>query len=219
VGKSVLLKLLIGLMPADAGEIYFAGETVHTMGPHELTALRQRVGMVFQSGALFDSLTVGENVAYGLREHAQHNKMKESDIAERVAWALTSVGLPGVESMMPSDLSGGMRKRVGVARTVALRPEVILYDEPNTGLDPINTARINHLITRLQRRLNITSVIVTHDMGTAFGVSDRLAMVYRERILESGTKEQMRHTNNELVQDFILGRAPEEEDVDSLLSQ
>jgi phospholipid/cholesterol/gamma-HCH transport system ATP-binding protein len=217
VGKSVMLKLLIGLLKPDAGEIEFDGHLVTKMNAGELTHLRQRVGMVFQSGALFDSITVGENVAYGLREHYART-MKEADIRERVRWALTSVGLPGVEGMRPSDLSGGMRKRVGVARTIALRPEVILYDEPNTGLDPINTTRINHLILRLQRQLNITSVIVTHDMGTAFMVSNRIAFVYKGRILESGTVEQMRHSNNPIVQDFIQGRAPEDEDVATLLS-
>ncbi len=219
VGKSVMLKMMIGLLKLDSGDIRFEGQPVQDMEPLQLTALRQRIGMVFQSGALFDSLSVGENVAYGLREHAMQNKMTEAGIMERVEWALTSVGLPGIEQMAPSDLSGGMRKRVGVARTVALRPEVILYDEPNTGLDPVNTQRINHLMTRLQKRLNITSIIVTHDMGTAFGVSDRLALVYKGKILESGTKDEMRNTKNDIVQDFIQGRAPEDEDVETLLSQ
>jgi phospholipid/cholesterol/gamma-HCH transport system ATP-binding protein len=217
VGKSVALKMLIGLLSVDAGEVHFDGQRVDQMKPAELAQLRQRVGMVFQSGALFDSISVGENVAYGLREHYART-MSLQDIRDRVAWALNSVGLPGTEGMRPSDLSGGMRKRVGVARTIALRPEVILYDEPNTGLDPINTTRINHLISRLQRALNITSVIVTHDMGTAFTVSDRLAFVHKGRILESGTVETMKNSQNALVQDFIQGRAPEEEDVATLLS-
>jgi phospholipid/cholesterol/gamma-HCH transport system ATP-binding protein len=218
VGKSVMLKMLIGLLSIDRGEVTFDGERVNTMGPAELMRLRQRVGMVFQGAALFDSISVGENVAYGLREHYAHS-MTEQDIRERVAWALTSVGLPGIEWMRPADLSGGMRKRVGVARTIALRPEVILYDEPTTGLDPINTARINHLILRLKRQLKITSIVVTHDMSTAFTVSDRLAFVHRGIIAEQGTREHFRSTQNPLVRDFIDGRAPEEEDVEALLAQ
>jgi phospholipid/cholesterol/gamma-HCH transport system ATP-binding protein len=216
VGKSVMLKMLIALLPVDKGEVRFDGARVNDMNADQLQRLRQRVGMVFQGGALFDSITVGENVAYGLREHYAHT-MTEQDIQERVAWALTSVGLPGVEWMRPADLSGGMRKRVGVARTIALRPEVILYDEPTTGLDPINTARINHLILRLKRQLNITSIVVTHDMSTAFTVSDRLAFVARGVIEEKGPREQFRTSTNPLVRDFIDGRAPEEEDVAALL--
>ena len=153
VGKSVMLKMLIGLLKADRGSITFDGESILTMGPKDLARVRQRIGMLFQGAALFDSLTVRENVAYGLREH---HRMREDEIDERVAWALTLVGLPGVEQMHPSDLSGGMKKRVGLARTIALKPEVLLYDEPTTGLDPINTTRINHLIVALQRALNIT---------------------------------------------------------------
>lgn len=218
VGKSVMLKMLIGLLPVDSGEIIFDGERVNEMTPQQLQRLRQRVGMVFQGAALFDSITVGDNVAYGLREHYART-MSEQEIRERVAWALASVGLPGIEWMRPADLSGGMRKRVGVARTIALRPEVILYDEPTTGLDPINTARINQLILRLKRQLNITSIVVTHDMSTAFTVSDRLAFVHKGVIAEVGTREQIRNSPNPLLQDFIQGRAPEEEDVETLLAQ
>lgn len=218
VGKSVMLKMLIGLLSVDSGEIIFDGERVNEMTPQQLQRLRQRVGMVFQGAALFDSITVGDNVAYGLREHYART-MSEQEIRERVAWALASVGLPGIEWMRPADLSGGMRKRVGVARTIALRPEVILYDEPTTGLDPINTARINQLILRLKRQLNITSIVVTHDMSTAFTVSDRLAFVHKGVIAEVGTREQIRNSPNPLLQDFIQGRAPEEEDVETLLAQ
>jgi phospholipid/cholesterol/gamma-HCH transport system ATP-binding protein len=160
---------------------------------------------------------VGENVAYGLREQFW-NTMSEEEILARVAQALELVGLPGIQQMGPSDLSGGMKKRVGLARTLALQPEVILYDEPTTGLDPINTARINHLIRGIQRALRVTSVVVTHDMGTAFSVSDRLAMLGKGRILLVGTKEEFRATNNSTVRDFIEGHAPETEDVASLLS-
>jgi len=187
------------------------------MNDEQLTEVRRRVAYLFQGAALFDSLSVGENVAYGLREQFW-DKMTEEEIEARVAQSLTLVGLPGIEGMRPSDLSGGMKKRVGLARTLALQPEVILYDEPTTGLDPINTARINHLIMGIQRALKITSVVVTHDMGTAFTVSDRLAMIGRGRILLVGTKDDFRTTRNPAVRDFIEGRAPETEDVAALLS-
>src|SRR5690606_32749869 len=142
----------------------------------------KRIAMLFQSGALFDSLSVGENVRYGLDEHF-HKKMTLAEKNDRVAWALGLVGLPGIEPMWPADLSGGMRKRVGLARAIAVQPEVVLYDEPTTGLDPINTARVNHMITGLQDKLNFTSIVVTHDMKSAFAISDRMAMVHSGRII------------------------------------
>lgn len=216
VGKSVMLKLLIGLMRPDRGEILFDGESVPHMDDRSLARLRQRVGMVFQGAALFDSLTVRENVAYGLREHF---RMSERDIDERVAWALTLVGLPGIEAMNPSDLSGGMRKRTGLARTIALKPEVLLYDEPTTGLDPINTTRINNLILSLQRTLGNTSIVVTHDMGTAFTVSSRLAMVYKGQIIETGDPQAFRASPNPIVRNFIEGVAPEDEDMAALVER
>ena len=216
-GKSVLLKMLIGLIPADAGEIHVGDGDVTKMEEEQLTEVRRRVAYLFQGAALFDSLSVGENVAYGLREQFW-NKMSEDEIRQRVEQSLTLVGLPGIEGMRPSDLSGGMKKRVGLARTLALQPEVILYDEPTTGLDPINTARINHLIMGIQRALKLTSVVVTHDMGTAFTVSDRLAMIGRGRILLVGTKDDFKNTRNPAVRDFIEGHAPETEDVAALLS-
>jgi phospholipid/cholesterol/gamma-HCH transport system ATP-binding protein len=216
-GKSVCLKMLIGLLNADGGEIYLGDDDVTKMNEEQLTEVRRRVAYLFQGAALFDSLSVGENVAYGLREQFW-DKMTEEEIQGRVAQSLTLVGLPGIEGMRPSDLSGGMKKRVGLARTLALQPEVILYDEPTTGLDPINTARINHLIMGIQRALKLTSVVVTHDMGTAFTVSDRLAMIGRGRILLVGTKDDFRNTRNQAVRDFIEGRAPETEDVAALLS-
>jgi phospholipid/cholesterol/gamma-HCH transport system ATP-binding protein len=217
IGKSVMLKLLIGLITLDSGEILFDGRDIAKMNDEELTEVRRRIAYLFQGAALFDSLDVGENVAYGLREQFW-SKMNPSEIDARVAQALGLVGLPGIQQMRPSDLSGGMKKRVGLARTLALQPEVILYDEPTTGLDPINTARINHLIYGIQRALKVTSVVVTHDMGTAFAVSDRLAMIGRGRVLLVGTKEEFRATKNPVVRDFIEGRAPETEDVASLLS-
>jgi phospholipid/cholesterol/gamma-HCH transport system ATP-binding protein len=216
-GKSVLLKMLIGLIPPDAGTISFDGDEVTKMNDEALHALRRRIAYLFQGAALFDSLTVGENVAYGLREQFW-NTMSDAEIKERASHSLELVGLPGIEEMRPADLSGGMKKRVGLARTLALQPEVILYDEPTTGLDPINTGRINHLIVGIQRALKITSIVVTHDMGTAFTVSDRLAMLHKGRVLLTGTKEEFRSTNNVYVKDFIEGHAPENEDVASLLA-
>jgi phospholipid/cholesterol/gamma-HCH transport system ATP-binding protein len=217
VGKSVLLKLLVGLIPCDEGKIIFDGLDVTKMDEHELTAVRRRIAYLFQGAALFDSLTVGENVGYGLREQFW-NTMTNEEIDQRVAQSLASVGLPGIEYMRPSDLSGGMKKRVGLARTLALHPEVILYDEPTTGLDPINTGRINHLINDIKSALHITSLVVTHDMGTAFTVSDRLVMLAKGRVLLAGTPEEFKTTRNVYVRDFIEGRAPQKEDVASLLA-
>jgi phospholipid/cholesterol/gamma-HCH transport system ATP-binding protein len=194
-GKSVTLKMLIGLIKPDAGKILFDGRDVTTMSENELTEVRRRVAYLFQGAALFDSLSVGENVAYGLREQFW-NKMTNDEILARVEQSLALVGLPGIEAMRPSDLSGGMKKRVGLARTLALQPEVILYDEPTTGLDPVNTAR----------------------MGTAFSVSDRLVMIGRGRTILVGTKDEFKNTSNQTVKDFIEGRAPETEDVAALLA-
>jgi phospholipid/cholesterol/gamma-HCH transport system ATP-binding protein len=216
VGKSVMLKLLIGLLQVDAGSIRFHGNEITTMRPGELGLLRQHIGMLFQGSALFDSNSVGDNVAYGLREHL-YGKMNEAEIRERVAWALGLVSLPGIEQMRPADLSGGMKKRVGLARAIAIQPEVILYDEPTTGLDPINTTRINHLIMGLKRALNITSIVVTHDMTSAFAVSDRMAMLHRGRVIATGTPDDFKRMDEKRVTDFIHGRAPVDEDVATLL--
>jgi phospholipid/cholesterol/gamma-HCH transport system ATP-binding protein len=217
VGKSVMLKMLIGLLRADRGTIMFDGQDVTRMKEEELAIVRQRIAMLFQSAALFDSLTVGENVAYGLEEHFGE-KMSPDARAERVAWALGLVDLPGIELMRPADLSGGMRKRVGLARAIAVRPEVLLYDEPTTGLDPINTARVNHLITGMQEKLHITSIVVTHDMKSVFAISDRVSMVHSGRIICSGTLDEFRASEDPRVADFIAGRAPVKESVEDLLS-
>jgi len=216
VGKSVMLKMLIGLLTADRGSILFDGAEVTKMSEDQLAIVRQRIAMLFQSGALFDSLSVGENVAYGLEEHFGL-KMSREDIRERVDWALSLVDLPGIEEMRPSDLSGGMRKRVALARAIAVKPEVVLYDEPTTGLDPINTARVNHLIKGLQEKLSITSIVVTHDMKSAFTVSDHLAMVHAGRIICEAPVEQFRASKDPRVHDFIEGVAPVQEDVETLL--
>jgi phospholipid/cholesterol/gamma-HCH transport system ATP-binding protein len=217
VGKSVMLKMLIGLLKPDRGRIFFDGRDVARMAELDLSVVRQRIAMLFQSGALFDSLSVGQNVAYGLEEHFRY-KMTKQEIAERVEWALAAVDLPGVQEMWPSDLSGGMRKRVGLARAIAVRPEVVLYDEPTTGLDPINTARVNHLIIGLKRRLNITSIVVTHDMKSAFTVSDRIAMVHGGRIIHHATVAVFKEISDPRVRNFVEGRAPVKEDVETLLN-
>ncbi len=216
VGKSVMLKMLIGLLPVDGGSITFHGKEVTTMTDEELTKLRQNITMLFQGAALFDSLSVGDNVAYALREHFR-DSMSEEQIAERVDWALSLVDLPGIEEMRPSDLSGGMKKRVGLARSIALQPEVVLYDEPTTGLDPINITRINHLINGLKRSIHVTSMVVTHDMRSAFDVADRMAMVHRGEIIAYGTPDEFRDSPDPRVADFIHGHAPEHEDVETLL--
>ena len=206
-GKSVMLKLLIGLLRADGGSIEFDGRELSELSERQYIDVRRRIGMLFQGAALFDSLSVRENIAYGLREHL---KMSEDEIDTRVAESLDSVGLPGIEEMWPSDLSGGMKKRVGLARAIAVRPEVLLYDEPTTGLDPINTTRINRLILRLKEELRITSVVVTHDMTSAFTVSDRITMIHHGEAIYTGTPDEIRTCGEPVVRDFIEGNAQEE---------
>ncbi len=201
-GKTVMLKMLLGLIDPDGGKIFFEGKNVVGMPDNEILKIRRRVGMLFQGAALFDSLTVKENVAYPLREYFKH---PESEIDRIVAETLELVGLPGTESMMPSDLSGGMKKRVGLARAIAARPEVILYDEPTTGLDPTNTHRIGKVIRDLQSKLKITSIVVTHDIASAFFISDRLALLYEGSIRFVGTKEEVENSKDKVVQDFIKG--------------
>ncbi len=217
VGKSVMLKLLIRLIEADAGSIVFDGQEITTMSERAIAMTRRRIAMLFQGAALFDSITVGENVAYGLHEHLR-KELSPTQIAERVDWALNLVGLPGIETMRPADLSGGMKKRVGLARAIAIRPEVLLYDEPTTGLDPINTERINHLIRGLKDALGVTSIVVTHDMKSAFSVSDRMAMVHSGGIILAGTPAEFQASTDPRVADFITGTAPVFEDVETLLS-
>ncbi|MBK8256195.1 MAG: ATP-binding cassette domain-containing protein [Polyangiaceae bacterium] len=217
VGKSVLLKMLIRLLDYDDGTIHFHQQEISHLNELDIGVVRQRIAMLFQGAALFDSMSVGENVAYGLHEHYRH-KMSDRDIADRVNWALSLVGLPGIEEMRPADLSGGMKKRVGLARAIAVKPEVLLYDEPTTGLDPINTERINHLIRGLKARIGVTSIVVTHDMKSAFTISDRIAMVYRGEIIAVGTPDEIRASRDPHVADFIEGKAPVTEDVTTLLN-
>lgn len=211
-GKSVLLKMLIGLLRPDSGSITAFGQEVTTLDERGLLPIRKRIAMLFQGGALFDSLTVAQNLKYGLREHHWGD---EARMDERVAEVLEMVGLPNSENLKPAQLSGGMRKRVGLARAIAIQPEVILYDEPTTGLDPINVRRINGLILSLQRRLGVTSVVVTHDMDSAFTVSDRFAMLHERRIAFVGTREETENCDIRYIREFIAGgRGILEEDVE-----
>ncbi len=203
-GKSVMLKCLIGLLYPDKGNIWFEGADVTTFGEKQIREVRKRVAMVFQGAALFDSLTVAENIAYPLREHLK--ELTEDEIAARVAKNLKMVNLPGIEQMRPSDLSGGMRKRVGLARAIAIEPEVILYDEPTTGLDPISTRVIDELIVSMKHQLGATSIVVTHDMDSAFRVSDRMAMLSKRKIVASGTVEEMKASTHPDVRAFFDAR-------------
>ncbi len=203
-GKSVMLKCLIGLLYPDRGHIWFEGGDVTTFGEKQIREVRKRVAMVFQGAALFDSLTVAENIAYPLREHLK--ELTEDEISARVAKNLKMVNLPGIEAMRPSDLSGGMRKRVGLARAIAIEPEVILYDEPTTGLDPISTRVIDELIISMKHQLGCTSIVVTHDMDSAFRVSDRMAMLAKRKIVASGTVKEMQASSNPDVRAFFDAR-------------
>ena len=202
-GKSVCLKHMIGLLRPDRGRVEVLGRDVAHCSERELVGLRTEVSMIFQSGALFDSLPVHENVAYPLREHRRD--WSEAQIGERVASSLESVGLFGVEQKMPSELSGGMRKRVGVARGIALRPKVILYDEPTTGLDPANQRRVGELIVGLQRDLGVTSVVVTHELELCFAISNRVALLRKGRIEAQGSAEAMRSSEHPAVRAFLDG--------------
>ena len=205
-GKSVMLKMLLGLIKPDEGSIIIDGTDLVPLAENELVEVRKSVGMLFQGAALFDSITVGGNVAYGLH---QHTDLEEEEIAQKVSACLEMVGLPDIEDMMPADLSGGMKKRVGLARAIAYDPDIILYDEPTTGLDPTNAKRINNLIIELQKILSVTSIVVTHDMDSAFMVSNRMAMLYRGKIAAVGTIDEMNASDNPLVQDFIQGNIGE----------
>lgn len=206
IGKSVALKLLIGLLKPDSGQIFVDGLDVVPLSESEYIKIRRKIGMVFQSAALFDSLTVGENVAYPLRE--QFN-LSEEEIQKRVAKFLGLVGLEGAQDLMPSELSGGMKKRVGLARAIATEPEIILYDEPTTGLDPYNIHRINELIIKMQKELNVTSIVVTHDISSALAVSNRIALIHQKRIATVRTIEEIKARKDPLLIEFMEGRLQE----------
>ena len=202
-GKSVAIKHVVGLLEPDAGHVAVDGRVVSALRPRELTELRATIGFVFQFAALFDSMTVAENVALGLR---RRRTLGEGDVAQRVAESLALVDLAGTQRLMPAELSGGMRKRVGLARAIALRPKYLLYDEPTTGLDPVTAAVIDQLIVRTREALGVTSIVITHDMRSAYTVGDRIAMLYRGRIRQVGTVEEMRATTDPVVRQFIEGR-------------
>jgi phospholipid/cholesterol/gamma-HCH transport system ATP-binding protein len=207
-GKSVCLKLMIGLLRAEAGRVLYYGEDVGSMAAEQLRKIRLRVSMVFQHGALFDSMTIAKNVGYALREHT---KMGDEEILAQVVRSLNLVGLgpdthPGILEQMPAALSVGMRKRVALARSIAVNPEVILYDEPTTGLDPSNCNRIARMIRKLQRELGVTSIVVTHDMTTAWYVADRVAMLHDKKFPYVAEVEQFRAIADPVVRDFIEGR-------------
>ena len=201
-GKSVTLKLILGLLKPDSGEIWIAGEEISRLKETKISQIRKKIGMLFQSSALFDSMSVEENVAFMLN---QHTKKSKQEIRKIVAEKLRQVGLENIEDLKPAELSGGMKKRVGLARAIAIDPDVVLYDEPTTGLDPIMAEEINHLIKDLNEKLNITSVIVTHDMKSAFSVASKMAMIYDGKIIAVGTPEEMRNTENPFVGQFISG--------------
>jgi phospholipid/cholesterol/gamma-HCH transport system ATP-binding protein len=201
-GKSVLIKHMIGLLAPDRGSVTIGGEDLTGAKDEDLNRIRRRFGMLFQSAALFDSMPVWQNVGFGLIEHLHLPRPKVRDAAQE---KLEMVGLPDVLDLMPAELSGGMRKRVGLARAIAMDPEILLYDEPTTGLDPIMADVINRLIRALQERLKVTSVVITHDMVSAYHVGDRLAMLYQGRIIEIGTPDEIRGSENAIVHQFVTG--------------
>ncbi|OGW86162.1 MAG: ABC transporter ATP-binding protein [Omnitrophica bacterium RIFCSPHIGHO2_02_FULL_46_11] len=203
-GKSVLLKHIIGIMKPDSGEILVDGVNIFEIPGDEINQFRMQIGMLFQGSALFDSLTVRENIGFSLYEHTQ---LAHDEIDRRVKERLRLVGLSGIEDLMPSELSGGMKKRVGLARAICTEPKIILYDEPTTGLDPIMADAINDLILRMQQRLRITSIVVTHDMTSAYKVGTRIAMLYGGKIVGVGTPAEIRNSKDPLIQQFITGSA------------
>ncbi|MCX8083526.1 MAG: ABC transporter ATP-binding protein [Calditerrivibrio sp.] len=201
-GKSVLLKEMMGLLMPDKGEVVVEGVDITKVSKVELVNIRKKFGMLFQNAALFDSMTVYENVAFPLREHT---KFKERQIKEIVIEKLRLVGLKDVENKMPSELSGGMRKRVGLARAIVLEPKIILYDEPTTGLDPIMKDVVDDLIYSTQKKLNITSVVISHDIDSAFKIADYMAMIYDGKTILNDTKENFKNSDNPYVKQFING--------------
>lgn len=203
-GKSILLKNIINLIEPDRGRIWFHDQDILRLDERGRDQYRRRFGMLFQGAALFDSLTVEENVGFGLRRMTDYG---DDNILDIVREKLAMVGLKDIEHLKPSELSGGMRKRVGLARAIAMNPEVILYDEPTTGIDPIMADAINELIIRMQEKLGVTSIVVTHDMVSAYKIADRIAMLHEGRIVEVGTPDQIKHTRNPLVRQFIAGSA------------
>ncbi len=208
VGKSVILKHIVRLLKPDRGEVYFRDQRIDLMPERKLAALRPRFGFLFQLNALFDSMTVGDNVAFPIRAHTRRRRSEVDDIVRQ---KLMMVGLDGLQDMWPADLSGGQKKRVALARAIALDPEIILYDEPTTGLDPPRADVINELIIKLQRELGVTSVVVTHDMASAGKVADRILMLYEGRFIFDGTPQEIIRSEDSRVRCFVEGRCHEED--------
>jgi phospholipid/cholesterol/gamma-HCH transport system ATP-binding protein len=203
-GKSVLLKSIVGLMQPDGGSVCINGKEVTHLNEKEYNKVRMEIGYLFQGGALFDSMSVGENVAFVLNEFM---KLDKKTIEDKIIDALALVGLKGVEHMMPSQLSGGMKKRVSLARILCMEPEIILYDEPTGEVDPITADAINNLIIDLRNKLKVTSIVVTHDMSSAYKVADSIAMVYHGQVIAQGTPEEIKNTKHPVVKQFIHGEA------------
>jgi phospholipid/cholesterol/gamma-HCH transport system ATP-binding protein len=201
-GKSTLLRHMIGAIKPDSGKVYLLGKDITTLDEDGMDEVRKKIGMCFQSSALFDSMTVGENISLPLREHT---KLDESVIDIVVKMKLELVGLRGFEGLMPSQLSGGMKKRVGLARAIVMDPQIIFYDEPSAGLDPIIAAVLDKLIIDLSKKLSITSVVVTHEMKSVFRIADRIAMLHQGKVLETGTPDEIKNSSNQLIQQFIAG--------------
>ncbi len=201
-GKSVLLKHIIGLLKPDSGHVLIDGKDITRMDEKELSAVRMKFGMLFQGAALFDSLNILENVGFALIEHTNTPR---AEIVKRVKESLALVGLKDIEYKKPSELSGGMRKRVGLARAIIVRPEIMLYDEPTTGVDPIMGDSVNDLIIKLHTKLNVTSIAVTHDMTSAYKIADRVAMLYNGKIIVDGTPDEIKNTKDPIIRQFITG--------------
>jgi len=201
-GKTVLMKHIMGLFKPDRGQVIVDGQNVSTMGRAELAVFRERMGMVFQSSALFDSMTVGDNVAFPLREHNPEG-LSEAEIMKKVKEKLAVVDLHDVEQKFPAELSGGMRKRVGLARAIVREPKIVLYDEPTTGLDPLTTESVDEMIIHARERLSVTSVVISHDIGSAFHIADRIAVINEGRIVEEGTPAEVRKTKEPFTRQFL----------------
>jgi phospholipid/cholesterol/gamma-HCH transport system ATP-binding protein len=201
-GKSVFLKHVVGILKPDSGQVVVGGKDLSALSDRALNVLRLKIALVFQGGALFDSMSVGENVGFGLTEHL---KINTREVAQRVEESLCLVGLAGIQNLMPSELSGGMKKRVALARAICIKPEMILYDEPTTGVDPITADAINELIRSLHDKLKVTSVVVTHDMRSAYKVADRIAMMYQGKIIAEGTPDEIQASADPVVHQFING--------------
>jgi phospholipid/cholesterol/gamma-HCH transport system ATP-binding protein len=202
-GKSVALKHIVGLLEPDSGSVRVDGQEVPALSREELYELRRRVGYVFQFAALFDSMSIAENLAMGLIKHGGYT---DAQIRERISESLRLVELEGFADRLPAELSGGQRKRAGLARAIAFRPKYLLYDEPTSGLDPVTTTVIDRLILKMAKELGVTSLVITHDMGSAYRISDRIAMLYEGRVIEEGTPEEIRNTGTPIVRGFVEGK-------------